>query len=126
MGSLSESTEDYLEKILMLAERNGNVRSIDLARELNYSKPSISIAMRKLAGKGLVVMGDDKEIRLTESGRREAERTYDRHRTLIRFLTALGVGEATAAEDACRIEHDISEETFDRIKDFINNQSGKA
>ena len=120
-SSLSESTEDYLEKILMLGERNGNVRSIDLARELNYSKPSISIAMRKLADKGLVVMGDDKEIRLTESGRREAVRTYERHKTLISFLTILGVSETTAGEDACRIEHDISEETFARIKDFINN-----
>ena len=124
MQPLGESTEDYLEKILMLSERNGYVRSIDLARELGFSKPSISIAMRKLSDKGYVIMGDDKEIRLTEEGRKAAEHTYERHKTLTRLLTILGVNKDTAAEDACRIEHDISEETFDRIRAFTERQGG--
>lgn len=124
MQPLGESTEDYLEKILMLSERNGYVRSIDLARELNFSKPSISIAMRKLSDKGYVIMDEDKEIHLTEAGKAAAEHTYQRHKTLIKLLTMLGVNETTAEEDACRIEHDISEETFDRIKDFVNKGEG--
>ncbi|MCR5303436.1 MAG: metal-dependent transcriptional regulator [Lachnospiraceae bacterium] len=120
MESLGESTEDYLEKILMLSERNGSVRSIDLARELHFSKPSISIAMKKLVDKGYVIMGDDKEIHLTEAGHEAAAHTYERHKTLIKLLTILGVEQGTAEEDACRIEHDISDETFERIKEFVN------
>ena len=115
----NESVEDYLETILMLRERNGFVRSIDIARQLDYSKPSISRAMGLLREKNYIVMDREGWITLTDEGYEMARRVYDRHQLLTTWLTALGVTPKIAAEDACRIEHDISDETFEKLKDHI-------
>ena len=115
----NESVEDYLETILMLRERNGLVRSIDIARQLDYSKPSISRAMGLLREKNYIVMDREGWITLTDEGYEMARRIYDRHQLLTTWLTALGVTPETAAEDACRIEHEISYETFEKLKYHI-------
>lgn len=113
---IHESAEDYLETILILKERIGNVRSIDIATEMNYTKPSISVAMKKLRGNGYIEMDKDGFITLTPSGLKIASAIYDRHKVLTNFFISLGVNEKTAAEDACKIEHDLSEETFAKIR----------
>ena len=115
---LHESSEDYLETILILTKRNGTVRSIDIVNEMNFSKPSISIAMKKLRENGYIEMDDSGLIRLTESGAEVAERTYRRHTLLRDCLTALGVEEEKADEEACRIEHVIDEDTYEKIKAY--------
>jgi len=120
MKKTHESAEDYLEKILILRERNGNVRSIDIVNEMNYSKPSISIAMKKLRAEGLVEMDPNGYITLTSKGEEIAQRIYKRHRLLKKVLMAIGVEEETAAEEACRIEHDINDDTYDKINAFYN------
>lgn len=117
MANLYASGEDYLETILRLKQQNGVVRSIDIARELDYSKPSISRAMKILQEKGLIEMDESKFIHLTEKGLYEAEKIYDKH-ILLRsaLIDLLGVSEEVAEEDACRIEHVISDETVERLK----------
>ena len=120
MKKTHESAEDYLENILILRERNGNVRSIDIVNEMNYSKPSISIAMKKLRAEGLVEMDLNGYITLTAQGEEIAQRIYKRHRLLKKVLMAIGVEEETAAEEACRIEHDINDDTYDKINAFYN------
>lgn len=112
---IKESAENYLETILMLKKRKGSVRSIDIANELCYSKPSVSIAMKNLRENGFVAT-EDGDIRLTEKGMEIALKIYERHTVISECLKALGVSEKTAAEDACRIEHVISEESFDALK----------
>lgn len=114
-----ESAEDYLETILILRNRMGEVRSIDIATEMGFSKPSVSIAMKHFRENGYVTVDENGHIHLTESGLAVAERTYERHLVLTRLLTAIGVDEQTAREDACRIEHDISEQTFTCIKEQL-------
>lgn len=116
---LQESGEMYLETILILKNRFGYVRSIDIARELDVSKPSVSRAISLLRENGYVTFDPNGMILLTEKGQAIAEKIYERHNALSKCLVLLGVSEETAAADACRIEHVISEETFDRIKDFI-------
>lgn len=111
-----ESAENYLETILVLHNRKGQVRSIDIANELEFSKPSVSVAMKRLRENGYIIMHDDGYIELTDAGRKIAESIYDRHTTLTECLTRIGVDPQTAAEDACRVEHVISEETFHAIK----------
>ena len=111
-----ESAEDYLEAILMLREKKGQVRSIDIANELNFSKPSVSIAMKKLRESGLIEMDAGSLITLTPAGMEIAARIYERHRILTDLLIRLGVSPETARADACRIEHDLSDETWQRIK----------
>ena len=106
---IHQSAEDYLETILILRERKGSVRSIDVAGELGFSKASVSVAMKKLRESGYVLMDEDGLLSLTESGQRVASRIYARHRLLTEFFVWLGVDEKVAAADACRIEHDISE-----------------
>ena len=118
---LHESSEDYLETILMLKERLGKVRSIDIATDLGYSKPSISIAMKKLRENGYIDMDEENYITLTESGAKVAKRIYNRHQILTKFLESFGVSTRTAEEDACKIEHDLSEESFRRIKEYLKN-----
>ena len=117
---IQESAENYLESILMLKEEKGFVRSIDIAHHMDFSKPSISRARGLLRENGYITMDKDGFINLTEAGMEVASRIYERHRLLTQWLTALGVSPETAAEDACRIEHDISEETFLRLKEHIN------
>ena len=121
---IQESAENYLETILILKKRLGMVRSIDIANELNFSKPSISCAMKNFRENGLIVMDDNGFITLTDEGKRIAERTYERHRVLCELFVALGVDEKIAEEDACRIEHVISEQTFERLKTHLQ-QYGK-
>ncbi|MFV0496694.1 MAG: metal-dependent transcriptional regulator [Candidatus Fimivivens sp.] len=118
------SAEDYLEVILILTERLGLVRSIDIVNELGYSKPSISVAMKKLRENDYIQMDDDGYISLLPPGLEIAQRIYRRHKLLKSFLIGLGVDETTATEDACKIEHCISEETF--IKLAAHLEQGKA
>lgn len=117
----NQSLEDYLERILMLTEKRMHVRSIDLANDMNYSKPSISIAMKKLEEKGLVTVDKDTGfLSLTEEGNKIARNTYEKHCTLRDFFISIGVDPEVAADDACKIEHDLSEETFIHLKEFIS------
>ena len=116
---IHESAEDYLESILVLQERRGQVRSIDVVNELGYSKPSVSIAMKKLRESGYISMDADGSITLNESGLEIASRIYGRHKTITRFFVLLGVDPTVAAEDACKVEHDLSDETFARLKEFV-------
>ena len=120
--NIHESAEDYLEVILMLKERLGTVRSIDIAHEKNYSKPSVSIAMKRLRENGYIEMDPEGFITLLPPGEEIAQRIYTRHRLLSQFLRNLGVSEENAAADACKIEHDISVETFDRLVAFAKDQ----
>ena len=116
---IQESAENYLETILMLKEEKGAVRSIDIARKMDFSKPSISRAMNLLRENGYITMDKEGLIDLTDAGMEIASRIYERHRLLSKWLVALGVSPETASEDACRIEHDVSDETFQKIKEHI-------
>ncbi len=118
---IQESAENYLETILVLSNANPYVRSIDIVNEMGFSKPSVSIAMKKLRENGYIAMDEKGHITLKEPGREIAEKIYERHTVLSRLLETLGVSSEVAAEDACRMEHIISEETFDRIKEHIQN-----
>ena len=118
MKKSHESAEDYLETILILRERKGNVRSIDIVNEMNYSKPSISIAMKKLKSEGMVEMDLNGYITLTALGEEIAQRIYKRHKLLEKVLVAIGIDEETAAEEACRIEHVIDDNTYKKIDEF--------
>ena len=123
---IQESAENYLETILMLSEKQPYVRSIDIATELGFSKPSVSVAMKNLRVNNLILVNDEGHITLTDEGRRIAETIYERHTALSKWLMDLGVSEKTALEDACRIEHDISAESFAAIKEHIKKYSSEA
>ena len=112
----NESAENYLETILMLKKEKGAVRSIDIVHQMEFTKPSVSRAMALLREKGQITMDKEGWIELTDDGREIAERIYERHLLMTEWLIALGVSPDVAAEDACRIEHDISEETFQCLK----------
>ncbi len=113
--NIHESAEDYLERILMLQRKNGMVRSIDIVRDLEYSKPSVSVAMKRLRQSGYIEMDADGYITLLPPGAEIANRIYARHQTLTQFLVQLGVSPEVAAADACKVEHDLSEESYQRI-----------
>ncbi|MGI5896618.1 MAG: metal-dependent transcriptional regulator [Oscillospiraceae bacterium] len=113
---IQESAENYLETILILHNRKGYVRSIDIVNELEYSKPSVSVAMKNLRENGYIEMEPNGYISLKDKGREIAEKMYERHTLLSDWLTALGVSRDVAVEDACRIEHVISTESFEAIK----------
>lgn len=117
---IHESAEDYLEAILIINERKGSVRSIDIANELEYSKPSVSVAMKNLRASGCITMDKDGYITLTPKGKEIADTVYERHKFITEGLIKLGVNPKTAAEDACRIEHVISPESFKALKDHYN------
>ena len=119
---IHKSAEDYLESILVLKERLGLVRSIDIVRELGYSKPSVSIAMKRLRENGYIEMNPDGYITLLPPGEEVARRIYTRHRLLTDFLISIGVSRETAEEDACKVEHDLSDETFACIRAFAENR----
>lgn len=114
-----ESVQDYLETILVLSKRLPVVRSIDIANELEYSKPSVSVAMKNLKGKGYITVSSEGYIVLTEEGKKLASDTYERHTLISQWLIQLGVSPETASADACRIEHDLSQESFDALKRHI-------
>lgn len=120
-----ESKENYLETILILHNRNGEVRSIDIALEMGFSKPSVSIAMKNLREEGCISVDKNGYITLTDEGQKIAERVYERHLLFTEWLTGLGVPEEIAVEDACRIEHDLSAESFSAIKAYIKKH-GKS
>ncbi|MCR5094604.1 MAG: metal-dependent transcriptional regulator [Lachnospiraceae bacterium] len=122
---MHESGEDYIETIYMLKKRMGHVRSVDIAQELNFSRPSVSRAIGILRDQGLLLMNDDGGLELTEEGTRLAEEIYDKHTTLTRFLRAVtNVDTVIAEKDACRIEHIISSQTFAGIKRFLSENPG--
>lgn len=119
MQELNESAENYLEAILLLSKKLPVVRSVDIANELGFKKPSVSVAMKNLRNKEHITVTDAGFIYLTESGREIAEMIYERHQLLSSWLTFLGVPSDIAAEDACKIEHVISKESFDAIKRHV-------
>lgn len=115
----NKSTEDYLETILLLQNRMVQVRSIDIVHEMNFSKPSVSVAMKNLREKGYITISDEGYIELTPLGRQQAESVLEKHTLLSDWLISLGVDRETALEDACRMEHDISDKSFAAIKQHI-------
>ena len=117
--NIYESAEDYLERILILQERNKEVRSIDIAHDMVFSKPSISVAMKKLKEAGLINIDKNGFITLTKEGHVIADKVYERHCVLKQILINIGVSPEQAEKDACKVEHVISEETFDAIKEHI-------
>ena len=117
--AIHESGEDYLEAILMIKKRSENVRSIDVARELSFSKPSVSVAMKNLKTSNYITVDENGFINLTEAGQEIADKIYERHTFLTNWLTSLGVDPEVAAEDACKMEHAISSESFSAIKKFV-------
>ena len=119
--AIHKSGEDYLEAILMIRLEKGYCRSIDVAHRLNVSKPSVSVAMKNLREQECITMGEDGLISLTEKGRKIAESVYERHTLFTQWLVSLGVDAATAAQDACRIEHVLSKETFEAIKRHVES-----
>ena len=119
---IHQSAEDYLEAILMIKERKGYVRSIDVANQLSVSKPSVSYATKRLRENGYITFNEDGMISLTDSGTEIAEKIYTRHKMLTSFFKALGVDEKIAAEDACKIEHDLSPETFNALCEYTKKQ----
>ena len=115
---IQESAENYLETILILSERSTYVRSIDIANELNFTKPSVSVAMKRLRENGYIEMDADGYISLLPPGEAIATRIYARHQVLTQFLVQLGVSPENAAADACKIEHDLSKESYEQIKEI--------
>ena len=120
-----ESVEDYLETILRLSRTLPAVRSIDIVHDTGYTKPSVSVAMKNLRQKEYIVMDENAHITLTEAGRSIAEATFERHQVITRLFISLGVPENVAAEDACKVEHVLSEETFDALKNHLDRHGVK-
>lgn len=120
---IHESAENYLETILVLHNQKGMVRSIDIANELNFSKPSVSVAMKNLRENGYITVSPEGSISLLPAGQEIAEKIYERHTLVTDLLTALGVDPEVAAEDACRVEHVISAESFTAIKNYIREKA---
>ncbi len=122
--SLHESAEMYLETIYVLSDKLGNVRSIDVAEYMGYSKPSVSRAVGILKRDGLLLMAKDGSLTLTDDGRNTAKKIFERHTLLTQFLEYIGVSKDVASDDACKIEHVISDETITAIKNFIESKKG--
>ena len=120
--SVHRAAEDYLEAMLMMKEQHGYVRSIDVAEHLGVTKPSVTYATKQLKQNGFITMDRDGLITLTESGMEIADRIYTRHKTLMEFFMRIGVDEKTAREDACKVEHDLSEKTFAAICEHVAKQ----
>ena len=122
---IHKSAEDYLEMILRLTEEKSYARSVDIATGLGVSKPSVSVAMKQLREGGYILMDKDNYISLTDSGMEIAQRIYERHKVLTKILVMIGVDPEIAQEDACKVEHDISAQTFDAIKAQIDRIGDK-
>ncbi|HHU32763.1 MAG: metal-dependent transcriptional regulator [Zhaonellaceae bacterium] len=120
-----EAGENYLETIYILSKRNKTVRSIDIANEMNYSKPTISVAMKQFRENGYIKMDDNGYITLTDKGLEIALRIYERHQIIAEFLMAIGVDEETAFDDSCKMEHHISQKSFECLKSFYLNNKEK-
>ena len=121
----NESAENYLETILILSQKRPVVRSVDIAEELGFKKSSVSVAMKNLREKNHITVTKEGFIYLTDTGRQIAEMIYERHEFISKWLISLGVSKEVALEDACRIEHVISQESFEAIKRHINSSAGK-
>lgn len=121
---IQESAENYLEAILVIAKRKGHVRSIDVANELSVSKPSVSVAMKSFKNEGYILVSESGELTLTEKGKEIADKVYERHNVIASFLLSLGVSEDNAYADSCKIEHVISEESFEKLKEFTQKNHG--
>ena len=121
--TIKESAENYLEAILMLGEKNGHVRSIDVANELGFTKASVSVAMKSFRAEGYIVTLEDGGIKLTEKGLLIAQKVRERHDVIAGVLMKIGVSEENAYADSCKIEHDISDETFDAIKAYLDKSA---
>ena len=119
---IKESAENYLEAILIISNKKGYARSIDIANELGFAKPSVSVAMKHFREEGYIETDADGRITLTAKGMGVAAKVYERHKVIADALMALGVDEETAYEDSCKIEHDISAATFDKLKEYLVNQ----
>jgi len=119
---IKESAENYLETILIIKKEKGSVRSIDIANELGVSKPSVSVAMKAFREEGYITVDENGGISLTEKGKEIADRMYERHEIIASALMKIGVSKETAYEDSCKIEHDISNETFEKIKIFLKGK----
>ena len=122
---IHKSAEDYLEMILRLNEEKGYARSVDIATGLGVSKPSVSVAMKQLREGGYILMDKDNYISLTDTGMEIAQRIYERHKVLTRMLTMIGVDEKIAEDDACKVEHDISVQTFTALKDQLERMEAR-
>lgn len=120
---IHESAENYLESILMLKNKNGCVRSIDVANELGFSKSSVSVAMKSFREEGYVLVDESGNLSLTDKGMEIATYVYARHNIIAKALMAIGVSEDTAYADSCKIEHDISRETFEKITEYLKNKN---
>ena len=119
---IKESAENYLETIFIIKNKKGFVRSIDVANHLGFSKPSVSVAMKSFREEGFITVDTDGSIELTPKGMSIAEEMYERHTIIAGFLQNIGVDEETALEDSCKIEHVISDESFEKLKEFLNNK----
>lgn len=119
---IKESAENYLETILILKDKKGTVRSVDVANELGFAKPSVSVAMKTFREEGYITVEENGNIALTEKGYEIASKMYERHKIIAKALMALGVSEENANEDSCKIEHDISSESFEKIKEYLENK----
>ena len=116
---IKESAENYLEAILSIGKAKGTVRSIDVANELGFSKPSVSVAMKNFREEGYITVDSDGSLSLTDKGREIAERVYERHNIIAKILIFLGVDKEVAYEDSCKLEHSLSDESFEKIKEFF-------
>ena len=120
---IKESAENYLESIFMIKKEKGFARSIDVANDLGVSKPSVSVAMKHFREDGYITIDSEGNISLTEKGLLIAERIYERHQIIAKALMAIGVDETVAYEDSCKIEHDISQQTFEKLKAFLERKN---
>lgn len=123
--SLLESGENYLEAILMISERKKDVHAIDVVNELKFSKPSVSIMLKKLRDNGYIIIDENNHLHLTDEGMKIATKIYERHKILTAILKELGVSDEIAEEDACKIEHDLSDETWDKVRLYYKNKFEK-
>lgn len=114
-----ESAENYLEAIYMIKNKKGSVRSVDIANHLNFTKPSVSVAMKSFREDGYIIVDHDGNITLTDKGMKIASNVYERHEIIAMALMAMGVSKETAYEDSCKVEHDISVETFEKLKEYM-------
>ena len=122
---IKESAENYLEAILIIKKRKGNVRSIDVANQLSVTKASVSVAMKAFKEEGYISISENGNISLMEKGLKIAEKIYERHKVIAHALMALGVSEEVAYEDSCKLEHHMSNETFEKIKEYFENFKGE-
>ena len=124
--AVSEAIENYLETIYILSQQQNEVHAIDICSYLSYSRPTVSIVLRQMREQGLVIVNEDNHIYLTEEGRRIAEHMYERHELLTRLFMSYGVSKETAMHDACKIEHDLSDETFEALKRHVMSEEHKG